>query len=682
MKALFLKEFKQGRPLLLFAVALAVLIAIGRALIARSNPYYLRNVDELNRGAGALLLCLPVVLTLFAGSGLFSAEADRGTMPVLLALPLSRRRIWLTKGLAGLALASTASILLLGLGATLMPRAFASVSLWAYLPDICLWTALAFGAALFTSVLVGNTTASLGFALIVAGALAGVTACLVFLLGAPLLWYADTLDMALWGGVFAVSLLLASAVALARGELLDSGRKWRFAGRTLLLGMIASVFLVSIVARFATRYQRSAVVSVGALERDDAGPIAVLPVAAFGDPIRVWRKEGVGWTAFTEETPQGPAAGFRRNYAVAVDLRTGRELLQARMLWPRAWERGGFLMACSRDGRFAAVLRPRSGLTWGARWGGPQVLEIRDLKARRRWYAGTPAALAEEGASVSALEWSPRGKYLALTVRCGGAGDKVHLLRPDGSEAGVLPGEFVQSMWSPTEEVLFCLDRRGGLHRIAADDLSDTVLWTGMAKSARMWEPIRSISSDGRWVLLADMRFPEAAAGGKPPTVGETTLYVVRSDRGQAVRVWRRLWHSGESGGIQAAWSADGRTLYALSGEKLLSWRPGSAALAPTGITIPRDGMSVWKMLGRPGGGMVLWLRQPKATTWPDSQEIVDGKFLLLDPNGDARESPASSLAKDHWLLGFDAEGRAVLEGDNEIVTADLDTGEVRKVYP
>ena len=114
MKALFLKEFKQGRPLLLFAVALAVLIAIGRALIARSNPYYLRNADELNRGVGAVLLCIPALLALFAGSGLFAAEVDRGTMPVLLALPLSRRRIWLTKGLAGMALASTASILLLG----------------------------------------------------------------------------------------------------------------------------------------------------------------------------------------------------------------------------------------------------------------------------------------------------------------------------------------------------------------------------------------------------------------------------------------------------------------------------------------------------------------------------------------------------------------------------------------
>ena len=108
MKPLFLKEVRQGRPLLVFSLVVALLLAAGKAVVGRAFPGlgYERygEINPLSVTVAMVMLATPLLLALFAGAGLFAAEADHGTVPILFALPLSRRRIWLGKVLAGLAL--------------------------------------------------------------------------------------------------------------------------------------------------------------------------------------------------------------------------------------------------------------------------------------------------------------------------------------------------------------------------------------------------------------------------------------------------------------------------------------------------------------------------------------------------------------------------------------------------
>jgi len=684
MKALFLKEFRQGRPLLVFAAALAVLIAIGRALIARSDPYYLRNPEELYLGAGWLLLAAPPLLAALAGAGLFAAEADRGTLPVLLALPLSRRRIWLGKALAGAALAVVASAVLLGLARVLIPLAFAVLPYGAFVPDMVLWTTLAFAAALCASAVVGSTTGSLGFGMIVAGAVAAGAACLWIYLGAPLLWNSENLDIALWGAIAAPALLLGSLAAVTRGELLQSGRKWRLAGGAFVVALIASVLLACGLARAGTRYRRSAVTEAR-VETLNFEPksFAALPVVALGDPIRTVRVGRKGWRqreSGHDVQNQEPAARYRRNYGVVLDPASGRELVAVRV---PASEYEGFTMDCSRDGRYAAVLRWPAGLTWGARPNRPQVLEVFDLKARRRLYCGTPEALVKKRTSGSLMGWVPSGRYVAVTVWYGAGHPTVHLYRPTGREVGrietVVDSRF---QWAPSEDVCYGLSRDGKLHRVAVDDMSDVTVWSPPGRRMADFPWLGGVSPDGKWVTLT-VRRPEKRREGNQNRVDDarTETWIVSTDGKESALVWSRA--PGERG-FHATWSAEGNTLYLLDAAgNLLQWRPGLSAPKATGVKVALNGRRVPQLLAPPGTEqLVVRAVRPKAETWPDSQTVVDGEFLLVDPGGKVTESPASSLAKDYWPRGFDTRGRLILQGNGEILSADLDTGDVRRVYP
>ncbi len=86
MRPLLWKELRQGRPLLLFSVIAALALAAADVVAMR-----LKAVEGYGGGPGtalevalaAVLTVLPLFLALLAGSGLFAAEADHGTIPVL-----------------------------------------------------------------------------------------------------------------------------------------------------------------------------------------------------------------------------------------------------------------------------------------------------------------------------------------------------------------------------------------------------------------------------------------------------------------------------------------------------------------------------------------------------------------------------------------------------------------------
>ena len=83
MRAIFIKELRQGRLLVVFGIALALLIPLLHFVLARS-PLHGRDPEALSRTFGWLIFILPPIIALFAGSKLFSSEVDRDTLPLLL----------------------------------------------------------------------------------------------------------------------------------------------------------------------------------------------------------------------------------------------------------------------------------------------------------------------------------------------------------------------------------------------------------------------------------------------------------------------------------------------------------------------------------------------------------------------------------------------------------------------
>jgi len=673
MASLFWKEYHQGRPLLIFAAVLALFPGIAH-YVGMSG----RLLDEVARQdldtlLGWVMLLVPVLLALFAGAGLFSMEADRGTLPALFALPLSRKQIWLAKALGGLALTLSASLLFLCLSALLVPTALPSLPFQAYLPDLFLWMAVAFATALLCSALASSSTSALIGSLLLAGALAAGVTVFWQLACAPLLGYAEALDTALWSAAFVPALLLGSLLIITRGELVSARRARGLAARTLLLGGLLTVLLVCGLARVATGYRRSGVewasVSTWAMGAGPGRVLTAVPVDAAGSRVPLERRGKTGWAPVPApineyQLGQDPRLIFRRTYQVVVDPRSGRELLVTRTPGTHSGP-----CAISPDGRYAAAVVPTGALTWAMRdmmVPGPFrrfPLHLVDLRTGRSVFSRTFAGVPQQ------VQWSPSGRYLSVQFILGNE-ISLHFLTSRGAPAGEVPVHLTWMAWSSTEDVLYGTDGKGHLLRLRPGAAQPETVWTAPEGFARyLWGWGQAISPDGRWMLL-NSRWSDPAHGVDPqtgqvlsspstPPQLQARWWLVRSDGSQVMPLWQEATYDFRRPHA-TAWSRDGKILYLYDGE-FRRWREGLPSPEPTGLRLPIGHLSVYQLVARPGNDeLVIWLTT--GDPWNEIQKVGQTKVLLLDPTTSRlRVSPAGPHIGDAVPIGFDPDGRVLL---------------------
>jgi hypothetical protein len=665
-------------------------------VLLRANPFYRAQREIIDGTFHHLCLVVPLVLAFFAGCGLFAGEVDWGTAPVLFGLPVSRRRIWAAKVLAGLALTAVGSLIALALVRLFLPSVFRAAPFSAYLPDVALWTAFAFAVSVFCSTITRHANAALALAAIVAGALATGAIALWYYLDAPLLGYTEPLDIALWCFSAVPALLLASALVVTRGELFQSRRIWAIAFPTLLITIGLTVLLVSGAARWLTRYDRSHVEDVWVLRAQGR----FVEVITLADPIPWVREFREGWMPRPKWRWGGVEHIHRANYGAILDLDTGKEVLVHRT---DSHDSPSFRAALSPDGRLAAVIARPSGLTWGARsryrhlereW----TLEVWDLQSGKRLYSGVPEAMASRPFDVHRVAWSPSAEHLALPVR--DHPTTLYVVHPDGSGLTRLSPRFESWKWAADDELIYGLDGDAVLYRAYPDDRAAEVV-SRLADELHsdpdalrwMWEP----SPDGRWLLMHEEFHVEPA---DVDGVGERriarSLWAVPTDGSEALE----LWTSGPEHGADmrfvrsSAWTADEEALYLAvydSEEKsssVLRWTAGE----PSPVTVVSGLAGYLDLLTRPDSGDIViwrWRRGGPGKPW---YQATEGAVLVLDGEGQVRELASRGVTAELATLyrpeGFDTKGRLLLSPRDDraekqgIHALDLDTGEVRQIYP
>jgi ABC-type transport system involved in multi-copper enzyme maturation permease subunit len=663
MRSLILKEFRQGRPLLFFSLVVALLLAAAYAVVGRlyvvelaqDNWMVTGGPSPLNTAFSVLILVLPLVVAIFAGIGLFAGEADHNTVPVLLALPLSRVRIWLGKILGGLGLTAAGTVIIVGLGRLLLSDAYHSLPVSPYLPDLCLALLFVFAVSAFMSSVSSYTIAALVATLIIGGALSLGLGFLWGGFGAPLLGYNPITDLALWGLIAAPALLFASALAIDRGELLQSLRKHAFGIPALLVGLLITLLLVSGIARIATRYSRARVRVIDAWVESPGSSLLAMVARADPVPYQRWQL-GKGWTRRPYDWEQGQYGHvvngplYRSDYGVLLDLKTGRELLRLRS----AFDDNRFQMAVSPDRRFAAAITGPTGLTWGTRtwtdfpWKDfPEKLEVFDLVSHRRLFWEVPAPMVKRtGIHVGDLKWSHSGDYLAFTTISSGAGGPYssfsgfYAMKPDGSEVrdlAIKPMRWGDWIWSPTENVIYATDR-GRIYRVTLDGKAPKAIWTPDAASAdaKLLFFRAGLSPDGRWLAIAQLReetrkiehISRRGPGRSPSTqhpgrwtedrrfVTYAAIRAVRTDGSGSQLLWSALNLPGDwdlSLSSHVAWSPDGKVLHFLlrpsaKQAQLLRWRPDEPTLTPVASDL-RYATATLTALPESGGVMVYPVR-------------------------------------------------------------------------
>jgi len=736
MKSLFWKEIRQARSLLIFSAALPLLLVVigAFAMLAHGVAHDLPEV--VGAVAAAILQVVPLVVGLFAGASLFAAEADHGTVPLLFSLPLSRRRIWLAKALAGLAITfvSTAIALAVGrlaVGATEYLRPVA-VSV----PATAALTLFVFAVAAFVSSVTSYAIGAVIGALFLGGALVTGLVWLLIGYGIRLLSYEPLRDLALWCLFVTPALFLASEIAIRRGELFQSPRRLAYAFPALVAGLAATVLLVCGVARVATRYARSQVRSISPpFSFSYFAPLpnrSLLAVTTGGDPVPAggfasWL-ESIGFlVSANAESPAGASVTYRREYSVLVDLHTGRKRLVLR---------GGSAFTPSPDGRFAAVVVGPQGLTWGPPGflqHAPPQLQVFDLRRGRRISSTVLGSASEPASEETTLQWSPRGDCLIFSFRLSnGYLSAPRIMRPDGSGLRklVLPpgspaytGSF--SRWSPTEDVIY-VPAPKGLYQVFPEGQRPRLLLPAGASSSGT--PF--VSPDGKWIAVpsgrdfnpaedtelvtATIRLVNPATGesqvlgswepipqpvpppvnvpGRPPAQPSKVKFYGRTD-------------------LRLVWTSDNSALYALvwvemSKCRLYRWRPGEAGFSPVGPELPYP-KAGYRYPDRQYSGAIL-TAQPASDAiliWPDPgwpyrqrgegwevewEKHANFGLVLVDSRGTFRPVPdaktAVTFAKDHRFICFDAAGRLITlyvgAPFDTIRATDLTTGRSEQIYP
>jgi hypothetical protein len=596
-----------------------------------------------------------------------------------------------------LTLTAVGSVVSLALVRMFLPSVFRAGPFSAYLPDLVLWTAFAFAVAVFCSAITRHANAALALAAIVAGALAAGAIALWYYLEAPLLGYTEPLDIALWCFATVPALLLASALVVTRGELFQSRRIWAIAFPTLLITIGLTVLVVSGSARWLTRYDRSHVENVWVLRAQGR----FVEVITLADPIPWVREFREGWMPRPKWRWDGVEHIHRANYGAILDLDTGKEVLVQRT---ESHDSPSFRAAVSPDGRLAAVIARSSGLTWGARssyrhlereW----TLEVWDLESGKRLYADVPEAMASRHFDVHRMAWSRSAEYLALPV--GDPPATLYVIRPDGSGLTRLSPRFEFWIWAAEDDVIYALDEEGVLYRAYPDGRKSEVVVSlrnslnyGPRSWRWMWEP----SPDGRWLLVQE-RFrvePEEVEG---ESVGgrrtEDALWAVSADGSETHQLWAGGPEHAEGrsyiGG--PTWTADGDALLVeYDGEakssSILRWTAGE----PSPVTVVSGLAGYLDLLTRPDSGDIViwrWRRGGPGKPW---YQATEGAVLLLDGEGQVRElalrGTTAELATLYRPEGFDTNGGLLLSPRDEraekpgIHALDLDTGEVRQIYP
>jgi ABC-type transport system involved in multi-copper enzyme maturation permease subunit len=734
MRALFIKELKQGRPLLIFAGVMGVLLVAAHAAVGRFLLLYSGALEPevLSFAFGIAAAAIIPLFAIFASGGILAGEAHVGTLPVLLGLPLSRLRIWAAMALAALALTAGGGALVFIITRIALRSPFLSLSLSAHLPDAICFAIFLLSVGLFCSSLARSVTAALACAVLLAGGFVGGASALVFYYGAPITGL-PILDLALWCFVCTPALLLGSALAITRGELLTGFRKWLYCIPVTVVALALTVVIVCGAARVGTGYRRSAVEAVDTLAMTPGGKL--LPLLTAGGGFTVSRARGDLLTAEPLQKPtlgaalrelKGSFRSYTRVYGVALDLESGTEAIVERAPGIMLAE-PALSMGCSADGRWVATLMARQGLTWGRNEGAPIELRIYDAQARRLVARGDPDILSLSDWNGRLL-WSPTGQYLSVVRGSyGGRRDRKVVIRVvgrDGKALSKAPIILESACWSPVEDVLYGLDANGAVCRLSPDGRKKEVIWSpapGMRKADR-WFDRENISPDGHWIVMRDVveeidprgaarsrvdaiRLVEVNTGRSRTLWSDTTDYPRRGPYIEDVRMSALQWSSDGKTlfALRAYWARQAYSVSSLRRYRLMRWSPGEAGLKPIGEEIEA---SYVRLLVPPGSQeTLLWIWQQDEAR-PDehgsaafprtiSEELLsvsrDGAVRRVRPTRGAkplmaigRELGFDSRGRLIYLVGEESESGAVAEAPvyRSVEAVDLTTGKVETIYP
>jgi ABC-type transport system involved in multi-copper enzyme maturation permease subunit len=680
MRAVIAKELRQGQALLLFGPLFIALVGVLYVYLSRAYVRNFSDQENVDTACAVLIGIGAAVSGLLALTGAFAADQERGTLPLLLSLPLSRARIWSAKLVASVIIALACVILILIPGALVVPQAVDQLKLPAYVWDLAIWWCFAAAVATFCSTFCERTLTALVNTILLGAALSVGVALLQFL-GASLLGYDELLDMELWLLAAVPGLLLASFLTFSRGELLQSRRKLGLAFGAFLCSLLVIWLAVAGLTRWAVCYQRAAVkqIEVVAME-NGARAIAIRTMAS---PV-VYRRTIGGWTG-------GEEGYYRSNHAVVLDLKTGRELL----VCPGESEAG-----VSPDGALAAVLPVvRAPLTyWGAHqgvhvYGDRRKLEIWDLADHRllsRPLANLPTQSRWSWISPR-LDWSPSGSWLAASrlwreEPAGPASQTLVVVQPDGSHRAEIPlaamaWATLPWAWDPAAEGVYVFGVHGEIERYPVTGGAVKAVWDFVKGPVLTQERLLdraardtslSVSPDGKWIAAAFLVREEA---GEQAYV--FSIYAVAADGSRAYLIYRDSYRSGYAlDELKLTWAHHSSRLYFVPPwsaarrlpPTLCRWQAGSPAAAV--IPLPAGAAPV-QIAALDTGEMLVW-------------SYLIGP-LLLDASDHLRPLPHAPAVKTYSLVGLDAEGRAILQrawGKPGLAALDLATGKLSVIYP
>jgi ABC-type transport system involved in multi-copper enzyme maturation permease subunit len=161
MKALFLKEWRQNYLLFLFSLIMVGFLPALYALLSAAWVRDWRDQMTLNDIVGVAYVVVLFIIVLFGGSGLIAGETERGTLPVLLGLPLSRFQVWLAKLAAGLTMTIIGLVLVLSTGVVVLPQCFDAVNWPTIWRDLSVLLTLGFFLGFFWSAVLNRTISAL-----------------------------------------------------------------------------------------------------------------------------------------------------------------------------------------------------------------------------------------------------------------------------------------------------------------------------------------------------------------------------------------------------------------------------------------------------------------------------------------------------------------------------------------